>query len=801
MMSDKNFIDDGVPLVFRDPAQIIEKASKKKKEKKADKEISASFALQKTIAKELKEIKKSEKKQKRKPRRQKSKNNHNQSTENRPDGAYRKMPPECPKADYRYHGTKIPDPYRPLENVDNEKVKGWINYQTFRTKKYLAEAKLRLNMVDTIKKYAKIFDQEKPIQYYAYDGYALGPATYEGFEKTIRHSVFSLEFTDDHTSFYQKTPRKEKRLIFCDKDVKFKGLTVRLNRLKINPRATYAVCEVQDAVEEKKYDCVPLCLKTGRLYDIYDQDSLGSFICWDSKNNGYYFTKESCLYYCALRGKNYKTTRVDTLQYPTGSWRAGSYEFLKGHGIYFLYEEDDVRGSHFSKYHSVKKEFYVDFTKPCVLHEYEHLNFPRLKHPYRFISSDIIGIYYGYAFILTKDNLGKSFVLRMQAGEQDYTKAKCILHAQEISGGSANSILLVDQKIITIENEDLQTVLKIYTLDGKLLHRYKHETPASFCFENLNVSGHRIRFYADGFDRHHELYEIDTRTFTVKPISISGSIVDFDFAAKRIFVTSKDGTKVPMTLLYDKVKGLKQNTKTILYMYGGFGSCRKPAFQPEILAWIESGGVYAICHPRGDGGWRKNWAIDGSRRKFQNTLDDIAACGYYLIDNNISARSSLIGKGASNGGRTVAAVMLQNPELFKGIICQIPVIDMLNNTMGNFPYYEDAFIDPFGDYYDYQDFKVILETSPLHSIQDNVKYPPTLIMGQGKDDRAHPGHSLKFLATLLDRAKNDDFYLVYKEDGSHESLYKTDRFEGNPDYDVYASMFAFIEKNIEADKT
>ncbi len=787
-MRDENSIDDDVPLIFREPERIVVKPSKKRKKKNSKNKGDLGCALQKTIAKELKALKKADSKktksvQKKQPKTQ----------DDKPNGAYQMTPPECSDAAYNYHSIKVPDPYRPLENVEDEKVKGWINYQIFRTKKYLADAKLSLKIVDTLTKYERYLDHNKTYNECSYEGYVFGSALYEGLEKKIGNTVFSLRFHDDRTEIYSKTPHKAERLIICDRDIKFKGRTIRLNRLKINPRATYALCEIQDAFEEKKYDCVPLCLKTGNIYDIHHQNALHSFLCWDSKNNGYYYEKDGGLYYCALRRGSYKVSDVAKPRDPKGGWRTGCYDFLKGNGMVFLYEESPLYSSKFTKYDAHTEHFYIDFSNPLTLHPMGHVDVSHIDHPHRFLGRGIVGVHDGYAYATAKDNLGKTFLLRLPIGEDDWSQSKTILNAKEIASHVQNNIMFINGKIITIENEDLQTVLNIYTMTGKKLFSYKHETPSSFLFEGSHQTGHKVKFYASCYDRYRDLYEIDTRTFKVKLITPAPCIKDFNLGMKRVFAKSKDGTKVPMTILYNKNLGFKKNARTILYMYGGFGTCQKPAFQPEILTWIENGGVWAISHPRGDGGWKKDWAAAGARRNMQNTLDDIAACAQYLIDHKITAHNKLIGLGASNGGRTVASVMLQNPALFSGIICQIPVLDMLNAMMTNYDDQKDAFLNNFGDYFDYYDFQKIRAASPLHSIQDNAKYPPTLIMAQGKDDRAHPGHALKFLATMLDRAKGDDCYLMYKEDGNHDSLYQTKPWGGDTDYDVFVSMFAFIE--------
>ena len=152
--------------------------------------------------------------------------------------------------------------------------------------------------------------------------------------------------------------------------------------------------------------------------------------------------------------------------------------------------------------------------------------------------------------------------------------------------------------------------------------------------------------------------------------------------------------------------------------------------------------------------------------------------------------------GESNGGRTIASVMLQKPHLFGCVVCCIPVLDMLNYTMNNYEYREHGFIDNFGDYNNLDDFRNLYKISPLHNIQDGVEYPPMLILAQGEDKQAHPGHALKFLATLLDRASNDDFYLALNKSGGHNYLYMNNKYGNHVDYDIFSRLFTFIQNNL-----
>ena len=217
------------------------------------------------------------------------------------------------------------------------------------------------------------------------------------------------------------------------------------------------------------------------------------------------------------------------------------------------------------------------------------------------------------------------------------------------------------------------------------------------------------------------------------------------FETRQVFYTSKDGTRIPMFVTAKKGVALNSDNPTILYGYGGFNIPLQPAFSPALLAWVENGGVYAVANLRGGGEYGRDWHEAGMKTRKQNVFDDFIAAAEYLIREKYTSPQKLAIRGASNGGLLVAAAELQRPDLFAAAIPQVGVLDMLrfrDFTIGK------AWESDYGSVEHAEDFKAMYAYSPLHNVKTGANYPPTLIITGDHDDRVFPAHSFKFAATM-----------------------------------------------------
>ena len=224
--------------------------------------------------------------------------------------------------------------------------------------------------------------------------------------------------------------------------------------------------------------------------------------------------------------------------------------------------------------------------------------------------------------------------------------------------------------------------------------------------------------------------------------------VDFDptrYETMQVFYKSKDGTRVPMFLTFKKGVKLEGQNPTLLYAYGGFDISLTPAFSAGNLVWLEMGGVYAQPNLRGGGEYGEEWHEAGTKLKKQNVFDDFIAAAEWLIANKYTSTPKLGIRGGSNGGLLIGACMTQRPDLFGATIPAVGVMDMLRFHKFTIGW---AWTSDYGSSDSPEEFKAIYAYSPLHNLKPGTKYPPTLVLTADHDDRVVPGHSFKFAATL-----------------------------------------------------
>jgi prolyl oligopeptidase len=224
--------------------------------------------------------------------------------------------------------------------------------------------------------------------------------------------------------------------------------------------------------------------------------------------------------------------------------------------------------------------------------------------------------------------------------------------------------------------------------------------------------------------------------------------VDFDparYETKQIFYNSKDGTRVPMFLTYKKGIKLDGQNPTLLYAYGGFDINLTPFFSVPNLVWLEMGGIYAQPNLRGGGEYGEEWHQAGMKLKKQNVFDDFIAAAEWLIANKYTSTPKLAIRGGSNGGLLVGACVTQRPDLFGATLPEVGVMDMLRFHKFTIGW---AWTSDYGSSDNADEFKALYAYSPLHNLKPGTKYPPTLIATSDHDDRVVPGHSFKFAATM-----------------------------------------------------
>lgn len=309
------------------------------------------------------------------------------------------------------------------------------------------------------------------------------------------------------------------------------------------------------------------------------------------------------------------------------------------------------------------------------------------------------------------------------------------------------SCTAVDQSVVALYLKDAHAELHLFGRDGK--DQGSISTPGIGAVNA--VSGRpqdkEAFFSFVSFTEPTSIYRYDFAS--KKENLVARPTVAFkpeDFETKQVFYPSKDGTKIPMFIVSKKGVALKSKPlPTYLYAYGGFNIPMLPRFSPSAVSWLEKGGIYAQACLRGGGEYGEDWHKAGMKEKKQNVFDDFISAAQWLIDNNYTVKDMLAVNGGSNGGLLIGAVMTQRPDLFAVAIPEVGVLDMLRYhkfTIGH------AWMGEYGSSDDANELKYLMQYSPLHNVKKGSTYPATLVITGDHDDRVFPGHSFKFASAL-----------------------------------------------------
>jgi prolyl oligopeptidase len=343
-------------------------------------------------------------------------------------------------------------------------------------------------------------------------------------------------------------------------------------------------------------------------------------------------------------------------------------------------------------------------------------------------------------------------------------------------------------KLFATYLKDVTTRAYVYSLDGKLENEIQLPGLGSAGgFGGRNDD--KFLFYSfTSFNYPPTIfkYDIATKKSTVfRTVDIPG-FKAADYEVKQVFYNSKDGTRVPMFITYKKGLKLDGNNPTVLYGYGGFNITTNPGFSALRIALLEQGVVYASANMRGGGEYGEKWHEAGTKLKKQNVFDDFIAAAEYLIAQKYTSPNKLAIHGGSNGGLLVGACSNQRPELYRAVVEQAGVMDMLRFhkfTIGA------AWISDYGSSEQNEaQFKALYAISPIHNVKPGTKYPATLITTADHDDRVVPAHNFKYAAALQAGQGGDNPILIRIDTKSgHGASSTTKTLEQQTD--IYAFLF------------
>ncbi len=631
--------------------------------------------------------------------------------------------PKAPTADVveDYHGTKVADPYRPLEDDHSKETQAWVE----------AENKVTFAFLDTIP--------------------ARGPLK-ERLTRLWDYEKFTAPFIEGGRYFYTRNSGLQNQSVLVTTNALAGEARVLLDPNTLSKDGTVALAgaAISDdgkllayALADAGSDWI-----TWKVRDVDSGRDRDDVVRW-SKFSGASWTKDGKGFYYGrypepkpgedLRASNYfqklyyhvlgTPQTADKLVYETPDhkeWKFGNIVTDDGRFLIIdVSESTDDRN----------RVLYRELGKPDAPIVELIGNF---EAGYDLIDSEGSVLYFK-----TNNDAPRGRVIAIDTRQPAEANWKELIpQADE----TLRAVSLVGDRFFCTYLKDAHTQVKVFDPAGKFQSEVKFPGLGTV----VGFGGKRKEketFYAyTSFNTPPTIYRYDVASG--KSAIFRAPKVGFnpdDYTTEQVFFASKDGTKIPMFISYKK--GLKKDGRaaTFLYGYGGFNNALTPTFSVSNLVWMELGGVYAMPNLRGGGEYGEEWHKAGTRLTKQNVFDDFIAAAEWLIANKYTSTPKLAIGGGSNGGLLVGACLTQRPDLYGAALPAVGVLDMLRFhkfTIGH------AWVADYGSSDDAEEFQALFKYSPLHAIKSGTCYPSTLITTADHDDRVVPAHSFKFAATL-----------------------------------------------------
>ncbi|GAA5135976.1 prolyl oligopeptidase family serine peptidase [Prosthecobacter algae] len=620
-----------------------------------------------------------------------------------------------------YHGTKVADPYRWLEDDNSEETKAWVTAQNAVTFPYLhqlpkrAELRARLEKLWNYERVGVPFEEGGRWFFNRNSGLQNQSVFYvtEDLEKEPRLLLDPNTLsTDGTTSLTETAPSPDGKFLVY-------GLSKAgsdWQEFRVKDIATGK--DSADVLEWIKFSGASWAKDSrGFYYSRYPQPKEGAALTEANKNQKVYFHK---------LGTPQSEDRLVYERPDQPDWGLHAYVTDDGHYLTFsVTEGTDPK----------KRIFYQDLTQPEAK-VVELLN--DFDAAYSFV--DNVGpVFYFH----TNLDAPRYRVIAIDVTKPERQNWREILPQTE---DKLDGISIVGGQILAEYLKDARSDMRAFDLEGKLIRSIQLPGIGTIGGFNGRRSDTFTHYAFTSFTTPGAIYRYDIATG--QSSLYRQPKVDFDgsqYETKQIFATSKDGTRVPMFIVHKKGLKLDGNNATLLYGYGGFNISLTPGFSIGRTVWLEMGGVYAMANLRGGGEYGADWHRAGTKLTKQNVFDDFIACAEHLQKEGYTSPKKLAIMGGSNGGLLVGACMAQRPELFGAALPAVGVMDMLRFHLFTIGW---AWKSDYGSSEKADEFKALYAYSPLHNLKPGTRYPATLVTTADHDDRVVPAHSFKFAARL-----------------------------------------------------
>ncbi|HEY9849790.1 MAG TPA: prolyl oligopeptidase family serine peptidase [Leptolyngbyaceae cyanobacterium] len=643
--------------------------------------------------------------------------------------------PKSQKVDQidEYHGKKVADPYRWLEDPESDETKAWVEAQNQVTFEYLNEIPVREKI------------KQRLTQLWDYEKFSIP------FKQGDRYFYFKNDGLQNQSVLYTLTSLDGEPKLLLDPNVLSEDGTVALSGIAISEDGNLMAYGLSTSGSD---------WQEWKVRDVETSEDISDRLNW-IKFSGASWTHDNRGFFYSRYDEPNEQTKFEDVNY---------FQKLYYHQLgkpqsedILIYHRPDQKEWGFSA--SVTEDgkyliisvwrgtdpknllFYKDLTN-ADSEVVELIN--EFEASYSFIDND------GSIFWIRTDlgaPKGRIIAIDINNPSPDNWQ-EVIPPAEEV----LEAVGLLNNQFIADYLKDARTQIKIFELDGTFVREVA--LPGIGSAGGFNGKRYdKETFYSfTSFTTPATIYHYDM--VTDKSTVFRQPKVDFnpdDYETKQVFYPSKDGTQIPMFIVRKKGLQLDGNNPTYLYGYGGFNVSLTPSFSVSQLVWLELGGILAVANLRGGGEYGEDWHQAGTKLNKQNVFDDFIAAAEWLIANKYTSSAKLAIAGGSNGGLLVGACMTQRPDLFGAALPAVGVMDMLRFHKFTIGW---AWCSEYGSPENPEEFEALYGYSPLHNLKADTAYPATLITTADRDDRVVPAHSFKFAAALQEAHEGEQPVLI-----------------------------------------
>jgi prolyl oligopeptidase len=671
-----------------------------------------------------------------------------------------------PVAD-EYHGTKVLDPYRWLEKADDPEVQKWVAAQNRHTRAVLDEMP---SLPAIQKRLMKLYEGITP-----------------SYKQVVWQDDVLFALKDGSLVAIESIDKPEKAEVIVDVDnvtvpgpdgkpVKARNANIDLYAispdgelaavsLSAEGRSEGTVYVYEVATGKRRDDEIP------RAYT-----ALGGNLMWKSDSSGFYYTRHPRGKERPYADKNsYQQIYFHKLGTPTSE---DTYVFGKGLsrivGIALDASPDD-------KYllASVTEGTNTEFVHYLLGPSGKWEQITRLE-------DQVTNLIFGpddTLLLLSIKDAPRGQILQMPLDKPKVADAKVLVPQGE---GVLQNVVPADSRLYVLEQRANGDRLRVFDLEGKEQKPVPIK-PGSAVNELLVLEEDELLYQVETYLEPPVWFRYDPDKGEPKRTALATTTKTRfnDVEVVEEMAVSKDGTKVPLTIVRPKGVKLDGQRPTLLTGYGGFGENQKPSFETARRIWLDQGGIYAVAHVRGDGHFGADWQRAGQLTKKQNVFDDFAACAKHLIERKYTSPDKLAINGASNGGLLMGAMITQHPELFRAVVADCGVYDVLRHELHPSG---TSDVPEFGTVKNKDHFAVMHGYSPYHCVKDGTAYPAVFIRVGANDGRVGPENSWKLAARLQAATSSKRPVLLWTNpNAGHDLITPEEALDRDADY--YGFLF------------